>query len=211
MPNKKCYISLGNYCLTSMLLKDNNLKKESHPFDWNVQCIDNIIHILKDNFKEFLNKDNFININNYTKNNFYYDNTSKLFGDIKLDIQHHNLFLEEHYSYYERCITRINTLNDRYEELIFIMIQPLYINNLDIELDKIIDLYNILLNKYGKNIKLFIFIIKFKNNDIFKKELINENLTIVYLDTNMEIGKCGMMYFDDKSIKKFLDIIQEIE
>tara|TARA_Y200000002_G_C22159886_1_gene446593 strand:- start:201 stop:380 length:180 start_codon:yes stop_codon:yes gene_type:complete len=46
----KIYISLGNYCITSMLLKDNNLKFESHPFDWMVSTLDNINHIISNNF-----------------------------------------------------------------------------------------------------------------------------------------------------------------
>ena len=45
----KIYVSLGNYCLTSMLLKENNLKFESHPFDWMISCIENIIHIFENN------------------------------------------------------------------------------------------------------------------------------------------------------------------
>ena len=32
----KIFISLGNYCLTSMIFKYNNLKFESYPFDWMV-------------------------------------------------------------------------------------------------------------------------------------------------------------------------------
>jgi hypothetical protein len=194
-----------------MLLKDNNLKLESHPFDWNVQCIDNINDIFIDNFKNFLNKDNYININNFTKNNFYYNNTCRLFGDINVDFQHHNLLNEIDYKYYERCINRINTLNERYEKLIFIMIQPLYINKLNVELNKIMTLFNILINKYGEKMeKLIIFNILEKNNTIYKKELINDKLILVELDTNMIIGKCGMMYFDDSGLEKFLNIIQEI-
>ena len=30
----KRFVSLGNYCITSNLLKDHNLKFESYPFDW---------------------------------------------------------------------------------------------------------------------------------------------------------------------------------
>ena len=52
--NNTLYVSLGNYCLTSMLLKENNLKYESYPFDWMVSCIENVIDIFSDNFTNFL-------------------------------------------------------------------------------------------------------------------------------------------------------------
>lgn len=39
-----CFISLGNYCLTSMLLKENNIKNESY-FD--KDGINKFIEILK--------------------------------------------------------------------------------------------------------------------------------------------------------------------
>ena len=72
------YVSLGNYCTTSWLLKSHNLKYESHPYDWMVTCLDNVIHNLEDNFTEFLNKNNYIhniNINKGVKNVFYFKNT----------------------------------------------------------------------------------------------------------------------------------------
>ena len=93
--NDKIFISLGNYCLTSMLLKENKLKYESYPFDWMVSCIDNINDCINNNFNNFLNKKNYINIDNKTKNIKYFSNTNKLFGNLKMDHQHHNIFNEE--------------------------------------------------------------------------------------------------------------------
>lgn len=69
------YVSLSNYCLTSMILKDNDLKVSSYPFDWMVTCIDNIIHILEDNFSTFLNKEKYTVLNGQTCNS----NICKLF------------------------------------------------------------------------------------------------------------------------------------
>jgi hypothetical protein len=47
------YISLGNYCLTSMLFKENNIKLESYPFDWMISCIENITDVFNDNLQIF--------------------------------------------------------------------------------------------------------------------------------------------------------------
>jgi hypothetical protein len=90
------------------------------------------------------------------------------------------------------------------------MIQPLYLNNLSTNNDKILKIYNVLSNKYGNKIKLCIFNISNKNNNIYKEEFLNENLIVVELDTNMISGNYGMMYFDQNGINKFLQIIKQI-
>ena len=178
----KLFISLGNYCLTSMLLKENNIK------------------------------DNYSNINNLTKNNFYFNEINKVFGNsIVVDHQHHNLLEDNDYNYLKRCVQRFNSLNELNKELIFIMIQPIYLN-IDVvdyneNKDKILNLYNNLCNKFNNNIKLIIFIIQHKKNNIFKEEIINLNLKIIELDTEMNVGNHGMMYFDENGLKKFLQII----
>jgi hypothetical protein len=223
IPNKnnKIFISLGNYCLPSMLLKENNIKYESYPFDWMVSCIDNINHCIEDNFENFLSMDNYTNINNKTKNikyfnktkNIkYFDNTNKLFENLIIDHQHHNLLDNKDYNYLKRCVQRFNSLGEISKELIFIMVQPLYLNenifDYNENKDKILNLYNNLCNKFNNNIKLIIFIIKNKNNKVFKEEIINLNLKIIELDTEMIVGNYDMMYFDENGIKKFLQIIQ---
>lgn len=207
--NEKIYISLGNYCLTSMLLKENNLKNMSYPFDWMVSCIDNIIDIFEDNYVQFLNKNNYELFDNKTINNYYIHNTKKLFNNLDIDHQHHNLLELNDYEYLKRCIERLNNI-DINKKIIFIMIQPLYLNNIPVDNNKIIKLYNILFNKFGNKIKLIIFNIINKNNNIYKEEFLNENLLTVELDTNMVVGNHGMMYFDENGISKFLKIITEI-
>ena len=112
--NQTAYISLGSYCLTSMLLKENNMKNESYPFDWIVSCIENINHILNDNFYEFMDINNLSRIKSKTKNNYYFKKTLNMFPDILCDIQHHNLFNKQDYDYFNRCIQRFKTLNKRF-------------------------------------------------------------------------------------------------
>lgn len=87
------------------------------------------------------------------------------------------------------------------------MIQPLYLKNRSIEYEKINKLYDLLINKFGNNIKLFIFnIIKSKNN-VYKEE-IRDNLFLIELDTNIIKGPAGMKYFDKKGVVKFINIIK---
>lgn len=206
--NQTTYISLGSYCLTSMLLKENNMKNESYPFDWIVSCIENINHILNDNFKEYMNINNYLTIKNKTKNNYYFKNTLNMFPDILYDIQHHNLLNKQDYDYFNRCIQRFKTLNERFHKKVFIMIQPLYLTNKQIDYNMINNLFSYL-KRHFSNMKLIIFNILKKHNKVFKSTILEENLLIVELDTKMVVGNYGMMYFDKDGIKKFLEIISE--
>lgn len=115
--NKTIFISLGNYCITSNILKDYNLKIESYPFDWMVSCLDNITHIIENKFELFLDKKNYLTISNLnekkqTMNLYYFNNTNSLFDNsILCDHQHHNLLNSDDYNYLERCVNRFNSLN----------------------------------------------------------------------------------------------------
>ena len=168
--NDKMIVSLGNYCITSMILKENNLKNTSYPFDWMISTIDNIIHVINDNFNEFLNRKNYLEVDNVlsTKNVFYFENTSSMFKGIKIDHPHHNLLSNQNdYNYLKRCVDRFHDLN-KYNKIIFVMIQPLYLSPM-IDLNKklIIELYEILKNKFGDKIKLLIFTINKIDNSIY--------------------------------------------
>ncbi len=57
------FCSLGTLCHSSQLLKRNKLKKCSYPFDWIFSNCDIIHHCISDDFKIFLDKSYYININ----------------------------------------------------------------------------------------------------------------------------------------------------
>lgn len=208
---QKEIVSLGNWCLTGMILKDANLKHSSYPFDWMCSHIKNIIHVIQDDFKEFLNKNNYsLSKNNRTRNNFYFNTTKKLFGVKTKDVdhQHHNLCGKD-YDYMTRCVDRFNNLN-KYKEVTFVMIQPLYLIKKIEQLDEnnlYKKLYEILTSKFKNKVKLFIFNIKKYNNNIFREDIISSNLIVYELDSNIIKGKYGMDSYDNKGIQKFLEII----
>lgn len=96
-----------------------------------VSCIDNVCHSITDSFFQFLCKDNYKYINDRTKNSYYYNNTLKLFPiemQKEYDHQHHNFSIQDHYDYIRRCVNRFNEL-EKYNKIIFVMIQPLYLKN----------------------------------------------------------------------------------
>tara|TARA_B110001452_G_C15225308_1_gene424693 strand:+ start:18 stop:677 length:660 start_codon:yes stop_codon:yes gene_type:complete len=205
--NSKIFVSLGNYCLTSMILKKNNLKHVSYPFDWMVTKIDNITHTINDNFTQFLNMNNYTKLRNGTINNVYYNNTRTLFTNINCDHQHHDLTNPKDYNYLVRCVERFNKLVDQDSQIIFVMIQPLYISNLAIEEDTYNKLYDSLCYKFGNKIKLLIFNINKRNNDIYNEKKINKNFIIYELKSKMYIGEYGMKWYDKEGIEKFLELI----
>jgi hypothetical protein len=214
-----CFISLGNYCLTSMLLKENNMKNESYPFDWMVSCIENIIDVFDDDFSKLLDKNNYINTSFGTRHKLYYDKTNVLFKDdpkfqkLLTDHQHHHLLTNnDDYNYLLRCINRIRNIFKNYNNVIFIMIQPLYISQKNNDDNLILELYTTLKKYYNnKNFKLLIFNIVKINNNEYKKTKLNEEVYVYELKTNMVIGNYRMMYFDKDGINKFIEILKSFD
>lgn len=153
MDSKKTkYIcSLGLNCHIANMLKNNNLKLESHPFDWVASSPNTIINCLNDNFNSFLNKSNYYEHNN---NIHHLEYSSLVFN-------HYNpLNNENDYNYYKRCIDRFNNLLKQKEHKLFIILfinqqeriskeKENEISNLNDELKKHTDNYTLLcINHY---------------------------------------------------------------
>ena len=51
------FISLGQNCMVSTALRDNNLRQEAYPFDWIVSPFNSLYKALDENFKNFLSAD----------------------------------------------------------------------------------------------------------------------------------------------------------
>jgi hypothetical protein len=50
------FISIGPYCATADILKDNNLRENAYPFDYIFSSLELIKHSIKNKFKVFLDK-----------------------------------------------------------------------------------------------------------------------------------------------------------
>lgn len=99
------FISIGPNCHTAGV-KIKKIKEESYPFDWIISDIDVVINCIKDDFFEYLNKDN------YYLNTEYKD--QNIIGHKKYK---KNMFVHrdplnncEDYSYLERCVDRFTPL-----------------------------------------------------------------------------------------------------
>lgn len=111
--------SLGQNCHSGTLLKRNNIKLCSYPFDWIFSKCDNIIHCIEDNFKIFLDKSYYNALgDNCCEHTYYYEK-----GCGTNMFNHFNpLDNENHYNYYVRCVDRFKCLLQKEEHKLFIRI-----------------------------------------------------------------------------------------
>lgn len=166
--------SLGPRCHSTEILKRNNLKKVSFPFDWLFSSTDNVLHCIEDDFKIFLDRSYYIDISEKQCGHSYYH--PQMF-------YHHNpLCNEDDYNYYLRCVDRFKKLLSYEERKLFVMI---FINKSSIgqmNRDGVVD-FNNKLSKYTKNyILLIIYHIcdKEKNDHNFTY---NDNIHFLELHT----------------------------
>lgn len=184
--------SLGRLCHSSEILKRNNLKRCSYPFDWIFSNCDNIIHCIEDDFKIFLDKSYYNGIDgNHCEHTYYKYGSNYMFN-------HYNpLNNIEHYNYYVRCVNRFKNLLQKQENKLFIMLFDNIdnIENIENIKNSIID-FNNKFSKYTSNYTLLvIFHIpnKQQNNHRFTY---NDNIHFLELDTLSKTG--GMFFFDNK-------------
>ena len=166
--------SLGSLCHSSEILKRNNLKLCSYPFDWIFSNCDNIIHCIEDNFQIFLDKSYYINISQSQCGHSKYNNSM---------FWHHNPLINiDHYNYYIRCVDRFKNLLQKQEHKLFIMIF-VNMNNIDENIkNKMIEFNNKFSNYTSNYTLLVIFHIpnKEKNHNIFTY---NDNINFLELHT----------------------------
>jgi hypothetical protein len=165
--------SLGSLCHSAQLLKRNNLKLCSYPFDWIFSNCDNIIHCIEDNFNIFLDKSYYINIAGAKCGHSKYHNNM---------FNHHNpLKNKEHYNYYVRCVDRFKDLLQKQEHKLFIMV---FVNQGidENKQNKIIE-FNNKFSKYTSNYTLLVIFNvpnKEKKHHIFTY---NDNINFLELHT----------------------------
>lgn len=191
--------ALGPRCISSFFLKRTGLKNESYPFDWIYSSVDVIKDCISNDFKVFLDKKYYKEIDETKCGHLIY-------GDEEFDNlgfwAHHNLLRNEHeYQYYIRCISRFKKLLKSPKHKLFILI---FINDKfnDIINNKVID-FNKFLANYTSNYTLLVVIHhpnKDKNNYTFVTE---NNIDYINLDTHaVSAGKDFLneednLYFDN--------------
>ena len=104
-------------CHSSQILKQNNLKLCSYPFDWIFSNCDIIIDCIEDNFDIFLDQ-------SYYNDKGEFQCGHSKYGPIMFN--HRNPLINiDHYNYYVRCVDRFKNLLQKQEHKLFIMIMNL--------------------------------------------------------------------------------------
>ena len=187
--------SLGSLCHSSQILKRNNLKLCSYPFDWIFSNCDNIIHCIEDNFNIFLDKSYYINISQSQCGHSKYNN--RMFN-------HHNPLINiDNYNYYVRCVDRFKNLLQKQYHKLFIMIF-VNMNNINENIKNNIIDFNNKFSRYTSNYTLLvIFHIpnKQQNHHIFTY---NDNIHFLELHT---LSSSGGVEFGNKNDNIYLDNI----
>ena len=192
--------SLGPHCHSSNLLKMNNLKKESYPFDWIFTNHNIIKNILDDDFKEFLNKNQYVKISdNKCGHNLYHNSM----------FWHHNpLNNIENYNYFVRCVDRFKKMILCEEEKLFIYLvkDVKEINILTFKNE--MELLNETLKKYTTNFKLLSIVIfpnKEKNKYTYESL---DNIDFYYIDT---LSESNGKEFINNNDNKYINIILKVK
>ena len=194
----KYVCSLGLFCHTSSFIKRNRLKIESYPFDWIFSDLSNVIHCIENNFKIFLDKSYYININLTACGHTFYNN--------KMWWHHNPLINESDYNYYLRCIIRFKKLLLKQEHKLFIV---MYVNQ-DITIIYSTHKDSEFNNKFKLHVKNYtiLCIIQYLNKEENKFMYTSiENIDFLDLDT---ISKSNGVVFENENDNIFLDkIIKE--
>jgi hypothetical protein len=216
--------SLGFRCTSAAILKKLNLKNESYPFDWLVSRLSVIKQCIEDDFKEFVNMQNYEHrhtntyemadsnkhfvCDEYLMINKYYqplelmnaENSYKYY----LAMNHHNICEPHGNDYYHRCIERFRCLLFSNEKKIYLHIAPLlpfdkYVNTKTESIDDIIAFDDFLYNYTNKNTKGIVFIMVKDENLREKvgylfKEIEKTKTKIYLIYTNKDFIDAGEIY-----------------
>jgi hypothetical protein len=224
IPNCKI-IPIGYRCSSSEIIKVLNLKKESYPFDWTISKLSTIKDCLLNDFKEFLKTENYIkkemNIYNLIDSvkpfnvtgnciiNTHYnpiDEISNDFNmyDLKLALIHHDIFKNEDYEYYKRCINRFKNILESNDRKLYLYIHNIIgINEYNETKDDIIMEFinfNEFIKTKSQNIEGLFFILVKTNMKHTDKihcsiEKVNSNPFIYIMMTNDGFADLGEIFY----------------
>ena len=191
--------SLGPRCHTACLLKQNNLKKASYPFDWIFSNMDMVLHCLEDDFTIFLDN-SYFTINDYNSSSQQHSYYCKSPSDHVFN--HRNPLRDNDYNYYVRCVTRFKDLLKKQEPKMFILFFLNYDKMDDVFKGKIID-FN---NKFRKHTSCYgiLCIIQYVGNANKYEFSIHENIHFLEIYTK---SKSNGIRFEDPEDDVFLNNI----
>lgn len=159
------FCSIGTYCQSAECLVRYGLKEESYPFDWMFSSFDMIKHCIEDDFKSFLDKSQYYDIqkpeghiDNLCGHTLYSPMINFSDQGVKgCTFPHRDpLNIEEDHQYYIRSVDRFRKLIKSDEEKVFIMfLKDFHFKDLNDALRQSTVFVNFL-NRHIKNFNLII-------------------------------------------------------
>jgi hypothetical protein len=193
--------SLGVLCHASQLLKRNNIKYESYPFDWIFSNENMIIDCLNDNFEKFLNRDYYISVINNDTNQINFDKCGHSVYHPML-FNHHNPKNIIDYNYFIRCVVRFNKMIKNDELKLFVMFHP-NINDTNTFNKNDIEKFNEQFMKHSKKYVILVIMHSLSTSRDYRFE-IKDNIHYLELRT---ISRSNGVAFIDEEDNKYLDKI----
>jgi hypothetical protein len=119
------FCSLGSFCYSAQLLRRNNLREESNPFDWLFSNIEMVKHCIEDDFKSFLDKSHYYLVEPYEGSTEMRCNHRlySLNDDYNPVFNHHNpLENDDHYQHFVRSVDRFKNILKSDQKKVFVYI-----------------------------------------------------------------------------------------
>jgi hypothetical protein len=120
-------VGVGTHCLTATLLRDMGLRRFALPFDWIFSSPEMLSHVLVDDFKTFLARDQYVAVPlaervtpnaNLAHHTFYQEQF-----DVQFVFNHHDpLASDDAYAYLQRTVDRFRSLSDRGSRRFYVLL-----------------------------------------------------------------------------------------
>ena len=181
--------SLGSLCQSASIIKENNLRLCSYPFDWVFSNNNIVLECIEEDFKNFLDKSYYTDIGHKWNDN---QCGHKIYGCNFFN--HKDPRKDCDYQYYIRCINRFkNVLKSSLNKLFILTITNINENDDEIIKNNVIDFNNKFCNYTNNYILLVIYN---KKNEIQKHNFTYNN-NIHFLELNTLSYSNGEKFIDN--------------
>ena len=193
------YCSLGSLSHSSQILKRNNVKTNSYPFDWIFSSPEMIIDCVEDNFNKFLDRQYYVSKSDKQCEHMYYKKSDNCI------FRHHNPLIHiRDYEYFSRCVIRFkNLLSEKENVKLFTTIFVNQENDSHQLKQSLID-FNSKFSLYTTNYILLVIIHFPKSKERCYKIEENANVHFLILRT---VSNSDGVRFNDETDNIFLDSI----
>jgi len=201
-------ISLGSCCHTASFLKKEKLKLVSYPFDWVFSGPKMIYEILIDQFKSFLDKNQYTVLTEHRSGHKVYGHRFFNHKNPKEDVD---------YEYYKRCVVRFYDVINSQEHKLFIITNVIDRNVRCVIAEEEIEYTNKICN-YLKTIcvnfsLMYINPVKLSQeefNKLNKKFVIKQEGNLFWITMYVLSNSDGVRFRDDNDNNTYRDCIYEL-